>query len=123
MYFVLCKEHYSSFWSSVKVTALNFFHHIGLGDENSRRKCYKFDNSSAFKSLPENCDTRLGFICEKPLLQNEGLYYHKNKVYFVQPRQNVYKISFLGANKNLTKPDFSSAANERMRCARNEECL
>ncbi|KAM7343840.1 uncharacterized protein ACRADG_010749 [Cochliomyia hominivorax] len=81
-------KNHAPFWTDTQVKWTNIFNELGLGkDKNNRRKCHKFNNSTDFKFIPENCDKELGFICEKSLLNAFSSFYSKNQVYLVQPEE------------------------------------
>ncbi|XP_037820351.1 uncharacterized protein LOC119609578 [Lucilia sericata] len=79
-------KHYAPFWTNTKQKWTNVLHQIGLGKYNGQR-CNKFDNSTNFKYLPDNCDQQHGFICEKSLLKGNSSFNSNNIVYFVQPEE------------------------------------
>ncbi|XP_065369670.1 uncharacterized protein LOC135961945 [Calliphora vicina] len=82
-------KNYSSFWTDSKVDwKKTFLQQIGLGKvAKHHQKCNKFDNSSMFKYLPDDCENSLGFICEKTLLTEYTSFKIKNTLYFLQPLQ------------------------------------
>ncbi|TMW54557.1 hypothetical protein DOY81_000351, partial [Sarcophaga bullata] len=92
-------HNYSAFWTSGKVKYTSPFDSLGLGrSKANQKKCNKFDNTTLFKYQPDDCNklygpihqfwwnncttrienshnenhqTKLGFICERTILQSK----------------------------------------------------